>query len=103
MKSIDRSGRCKCQHLLYQELFGIAWRVSGGDNVETVGTEDSSGEFGCEGERALAGGEQRVSFMFFKNIIQIYFLFDCTDLCHFGEVESCQRYNETQKILKWLW
>lgn len=81
MKSIDRRGRCKCQHLLYQELFGIAWRVSGGDNVETVGAENSSGEFGCEGERALAGGEHRVSFMFFKNVIQIYFLFLIAQTC----------------------
>ena len=72
--------------------------------METVGTDNSSGEFGCEGERAPAGGEHRVSFMFFKKYyLDIFSFLDCTDLCQFGDVESYQRYNETQKFLKWLW
>ena len=82
---------------------GRAWRVSAGENVDTLSTDNSFGEFGCEGKKALTGGEYRVSFMFcFLKILFKYIFFDCIDLCQFRGVESYQGFNETQKILKRL-
>ena len=55
----------------YQERSGIAWRVSAGENVDTLSTDNSFGESGCEGKKALTGGAYRVSFIFcfLKNIV----------------------------------
>lgn len=69
--------------------------------MDTLRTDNSFGEFGCEGKKALTGGEYRVIFIIFLILFK-YIFFDCIDLCQFREVESYQGFNETQKFLKWL-
>ena len=69
----------------------------------THSADNSFGEFGCEGGKALTGGEHRVNFMlFFFLILFKHIFFDCIDLCQFREVESYKGFNETQKFLKQL-